>query len=282
MKRLPLLICLCLSFLLLLPLRAYAQPYTYTVTVYAGRQGSFVEGDPKVYSVSGLEYGEVFRFDYRSLVELPQGSKYEVYGIRESGKDNNTVSASAFYVTRDQEYVVAYRIPTDRVTYQVYFRESETELELMDPETYYGNDGDEVIVAFPYIEGYRPAALNGRWILHEGGNNDRVFYYTAIPVPSPQPSPEPEPEEPAPEETPEPEEIIEPTSPPEPTPVPEEILDLEGPRSPFTWKQPGEEGYETQMLIVCLGGTAVLAALVLLIFFLLRRKKKKAEEREKD
>ncbi len=311
----------CVLLLAVLSLQAFADEYTYTVTVYAGRQGEFTVGDdPKVYTVTGLKYGEIFRFNYREWVKVPENSKYTVRGIRESGQDNNTVSASAFYVTRDQEYVVAYQLPSNRVEYTVYFRESGTTRDLMPPEVYYGNDGDEVVVAFPYIDGYRPAALNGRWTLREGANNDRVFYYTAITVPTPvppqptqrpapvttarptpsqEPTQEPEeteepivpgpvepPPEPTPAPTPAPTPEPEPEPTPEPTIPPELILDMETPLIGRIFTRVDENGN------VVINPWAVAAAVVvclllgaglfLLILLLVRRKKKKEEEKKEE
>ena len=47
----------------------------------------------------------------REMFHLNENSKYYVKGIRLSGRDNNTVAQSAFLVSGDQDYVVAYGIP---------------------------------------------------------------------------------------------------------------------------------------------------------------------------
>ena len=45
--------------------------------------------------------------------------KYYVKGIRLAGRDNNTVSATTFRVTGDADYVVAYGIKGNLVSYTV-------------------------------------------------------------------------------------------------------------------------------------------------------------------
>ncbi len=107
---------------------AKAFSYTYTVSFSAGGQGSInggvqvrkASGNEASVSVSakgdkiivtGLEYGDVISCDAQGSVALNENSKYYVKGIRLSGRDNNTVAQSAFLVSGDQDYVVAYGIP---------------------------------------------------------------------------------------------------------------------------------------------------------------------------
>ncbi len=152
--------------------------YTYTVTFYTGNHGSFtgrnhisvdnsktaseyqVAGGGAEITVSGLKRNDVVSFDaaMEGAVELGDG-KYYVKGIRQSGRDNNTVATSAFRVEGDRDYVVAYGIRGDMTSYVVEYQDAEGNT-LAPSRTYYGNIGDKPVVAFLYIEGYEPQAYN--------------------------------------------------------------------------------------------------------------------------
>ena len=124
------------------PENAY-KGYEYTVRFLAGAQGSFSRDGIKVYSkgnstsgisktlspdgsvitVSGIPYGSRVSVDL-SCVSLSDGAKYYVKGIRESGMDNNTISATFFEVTSDLEYVVGYGLQADSVAYTVEYKDT--------------------------------------------------------------------------------------------------------------------------------------------------------------
>lgn len=156
---------------------ASAFSYTYTVSFYSGAQGSFggsgiqvrkasgnsaqtsVSTDGNKIIVSGLEYGDVISCDAQGSVTLNDNSKYYVKGIRLSGRDNNTVANSAFLVSGDQDYVVAYGIPGELAEYTVNYIDSAGN-KLADSRTYFGNVGDEPVIAYLYIDGYTPDSYN--------------------------------------------------------------------------------------------------------------------------
>ncbi len=156
---------------------AQAFSYTYTVSFSAGAQGSFdgnsiqvrkAAGNEAGVSVSsakdkivvtGLEYGDVISCDAQGSVGLNDNSKYYVKGIRLSGRDNNTVANSAFLVSGDQDYVVAYGIPGELAEYTVNYVDTNGN-KLADSRTYYGNVGDEPVIAYLYIDGYTPDSYN--------------------------------------------------------------------------------------------------------------------------
>ena len=73
---------------------------------------------------------------------LNENSKYYVKGIRLSGRDNNTVAQSAFLVSGDQDYVVAYGIPGELAEYTVNYVDTDGN-KLAESRSYYGNVGDE-------------------------------------------------------------------------------------------------------------------------------------------
>ena len=155
---------------------AKAFSYTYTVSFSAGGQGSInggvqvrkasgngalasvsVKGDKII--VTGLEYGDVISCDAQGSVALDENSKYYVKGIRLSGRDNNTVAQSAFLVSGDQDYVVAYGIPGELAEYTVNYVDTDGN-KLAESRTYYGNVGDEPVIAYLYIDGYIPDSYN--------------------------------------------------------------------------------------------------------------------------
>lgn len=152
-----LLLCV-LSLAMSVPaLAAEGEAYTYTVRIYSGQQGVIDGGEVKVYE--GLSYGERVIFNM-SEVALVDGSKYYVKGLRESGRDNNTVMENAsFMVTGDRDYVVAYGLLNDAVAYTIRYEDAEGNT-LAPSETYYGNVGDKPVIAYLYIEGYQPQAYN--------------------------------------------------------------------------------------------------------------------------
>lgn len=155
---------------------AKAFSYTYTVSFSAGGQGSInggvqvrkasgneasasvsAKGDKII--VTGLEYGDVISCDAQGSVALNENSKYYVKGIRLSGRDNNTVAQPAFLVSGDQDYVVAYGIPGELAEYTVNYVDTDGN-KLAESRTYYGNVGDEPVIAYLYIDGYIPDSYN--------------------------------------------------------------------------------------------------------------------------
>ena len=150
-----------------------AEEYTYTVTFLAGAQGTFSGNDDlsvtgEGYSivrtadkitVKGLKAGDVVSFNAQKpgTVTLAEDSKYYVKGVRKGGRDNDTVEASAFKVTEDKDYVVAYGIKGNLTSYTVNYVDANGNA-LAESATYYGNVGDKPVVAYRYIDGYLPQA----------------------------------------------------------------------------------------------------------------------------
>lgn len=157
---------------------AEKEEYTYTVRFLAGAQGTIDGEESVVYT--GLHYGDriVFR---QNRVQPGNDSKYYVRGIRESGKDNSTVTdAASFTVTGDADYVVAYGLRGDIVAYTVNYTDVNGN-ELAPSETYYGNVGDRPVVAFQYFDGWQPQAYNLTGTLQKNeGSNVFTFTYTRV------------------------------------------------------------------------------------------------------
>lgn len=183
------------------PVKVSAEEYTYQVTFYSGNQGSFdgteglsvnnqssgsaytVEETADAIIVSGLKRGDIVSFDVQAgAVELAQDSKYYLRGVRESGRDNNTVDSSAFRVDGDAEYVVAYGIRGNQTEYTVNYRDAEGN-ELAPSRTYYGNVGDKSVVAYLYLENYNPQTLALTKTLSDNeAENVFTFVYTQVPT----------------------------------------------------------------------------------------------------
>ncbi|WP_418752085.1 MucBP domain-containing protein [Frisingicoccus sp.] len=174
------------------------EKYTYMVTFYAGDKGTFTGAGVQVSSssgkaqvnvgstmitVTGLELGDRVGLSAASggAVTLNDGEKYYVKGIRKSGYDNNTVSASSFVVTGDEDYVVAYGIQGDMAAYTVNFQDAAGNT-LAPSETHYGNVGDKPVVAFLYVDGYVPDAYNlTKTLVSDESQNVFTFVYSPIP-----------------------------------------------------------------------------------------------------
>ena len=183
------------------PVKVSAEEYTYQVTFYSGNQGSFqgteglsvdnhssgsaymVEESGDAVTVSGLKRGDIVSFDVQAgAVELAQDSKYYLRGVRESGRDNDTVETSAFRVDGDAEYVVAYGIRGSQTGYTVNYQDAEGN-ELAPSRTYYGNVGDKPVVAYLYIENYNPQTLALTKTLSDNeAENVFTFVYTPVPT----------------------------------------------------------------------------------------------------
>lgn len=171
---------LCLLFTPAAPAKAAQSgtPYAYKVRIYAGRQGTISGGEVLVYD--SVAYGSQVMFN-QNQVQLFDNSKYYIKGLKKSGEDNSEAQQiPAFKVTEDQDYVVAYGILGDAVSYVINY-EDENGNTLAPSETYYGNVGDKPVIAYLYIEGYRPQAYNLTRTLSENAA-ENVFTFVYYPL----------------------------------------------------------------------------------------------------
>lgn len=152
-----------------------AEEYTYTITLSAGNKG-VITGSSSVTAY----YGESVSFDLSNITVTDD--KYYVKGIRLSGRDNDdaAVTAPAFNVTGDADYVVAYGIKGDQVGYTVNYQDEAGNV-LAPSSTFYGNIGDKPVVAYKYIENYVPQALAMTKTLSDN-EADNVFTFVYRPV----------------------------------------------------------------------------------------------------
>lgn len=174
--------CVVLTMILSLAGTALAkEEYTYTIRVYAGNQGT-IDG-AEYWEQSGLHYGDRVYFDV-ATVSVNDPSKYYVRGIKESGEDNDNLCAAAFVVNGDMDYSVAYGVYGNRATIIVKYVD-ETGKDLLDPTTFYANEGDKPIIAYRYIENMQPQAYNLTRTLKSGEN---VFTFVYQPIPEETPA----------------------------------------------------------------------------------------------
>ena len=156
------------------------EPYTYTLTLRMGKNGTVradaeaqirsmsggglgsasvtVDQAEGVITVSGLGYKDRVVFQAQALTDVPENGKYYAKGVRQSGHDDSNGIASC-EVTGDRDYVVAYGVRGDMVSYVVNYQDTEGNT-LAESNTYYGNVGDKPRMAYLYIEGYQPQAYN--------------------------------------------------------------------------------------------------------------------------
>lgn len=183
-----------------------AQSYegtTYSVTVYGGNQGT-VNGAESV-ELGPLAMGDTVDFS-GITVEVPADSKYYAKGIRLAGLDNvrsdknrdgkNTAGeltvmvaqvnaatgelAGSTTVTEDTDFVVAYGIMANRVSFTVTYTDTEGN-ELAEPQTFFGDIGDVPATAPVYIEGYVPdASLLTKTLVEDESQNVFPFVYTRL------------------------------------------------------------------------------------------------------
>ena len=158
----------------------------YTVRIFSGAQGTFNGGVTRIDMPAGqgvtLDLTEVL-----AGVEMLPGkdaagnaveSKYYAKGIRESGKDNDTIGA-VYQVTHDVDLVVAYAMKGGDVEYTVRYLKADTKEELLPSEHFYGNVGDKPVVAYKYIDGYVPQAYNlAKTLKEDAAQNVFTFLYT--------------------------------------------------------------------------------------------------------
>lgn len=167
----------------------FADDYTYTIRIYAGGQGTFADGSDEMI-IRAPQGTTIDLSDTINTIVMNPGTdaageeipnKYYAKGIRESGKDNNTLNTvigPVFCVTKDMDYVVAYAMKGGDVAYTVRYVKKDTEEELLPADTFYGNVGEKPVVAYKYISGFVPQAYSLAKTLQEDVSlNTFTFYY---------------------------------------------------------------------------------------------------------
>lgn len=169
--------------------------YTYTVRLNAGNQGELtgegitapsgasVQQEGGWLVVSGLKYGDTLYMIPQDAVKVTD-ARYDVRGVRRSGRDNSDATESTFTVASDRDYVIAYYVAGDRVAYTVNYLDADGNA-LRGSDTYYGKPGERQYVSARYVEGYQPNALNMVMTLSTNeAENVFNFRYTETPAPA--------------------------------------------------------------------------------------------------
>ena len=153
-----------------------AEPYTYKITLSAGNKGT-IGGQSKI-EQADLAAGSTVTFNLNDIQVTDD--KYYVKGIRLSGRDNDeALTAPAFTIDGDADYVVAYGIKGNMVAYTVNYQDASGNA-LAESQTFYGNIGDKPVVAYRYIENYIPDALALTKTLSDN-ESENVFTFTYTP-----------------------------------------------------------------------------------------------------
>ena len=137
-----------------------------------------ISEDKNVITILGLDYNDEIIFNPKNSVAIstPEGdyTKYYVKGVRRSGADAVSTK-SAFKVTQDDSYVIAYGVGSV-IPYTVSYKDTDGN-DLLATETFYAALGEEIYIPYRYISGYTPNAYN----IHCGSvkeNQAFVFTYT--------------------------------------------------------------------------------------------------------
>ena len=172
-------LALCVGIQAVAAQEAQADEYKYTVTLYAGN-GAIDGGDEVTIGTYG--YGQQAAVDVSKFEITPPDDRYYVKGVRLAGHDDSSVEAPVFTVKEDTQYVVAYGLKKDQTEYTVNYVDADGN-QLAESQTFKGNIGDKPVVAYHYIEGYQPNALNMTGTL-SGNKEANVFnfVYKAVPT----------------------------------------------------------------------------------------------------
>lgn len=156
--------------------RAAGDPYTYTVRLWAGNEGTVDGGEMGSITV---EYGKTITLS-KEFDAVSTNDKYYVKGYRVSGTDNMDGLVDAVTVNEDMDFVVAYGVKGDMVSYTLHFVEQGTGRVLANPITRHGRRGDKPVAAYEYVSGYRPLYRNITGTLGPEGTNDWTFEYVKL------------------------------------------------------------------------------------------------------
>ena len=151
--------------------------YKYRVEVYAGRQGRY---DGKKVWRKSFPPGSNIAIDVRDCKVI--NDKYYIRGFRVAGHDNDETTGyqtiTIDNLNSDVSYEVAYGIKGAMVQYTVEYVDEKGN-ELLDSETFYGMAGDKPVVAYRYVDGFMPHALNiGKTLSEDESQNVFTFKYS--------------------------------------------------------------------------------------------------------
>lgn len=159
---------------------SWAKEYRYKVKVYAGNQGHFSSG--KVWTEK-YKPGQRVYISAKKLGFKLDNKKYYVRGFRIAGHDNDETSGYQslnFRADADVSYEIAYGIKGAMVRYKVEYVDEDSN-KLRKDDEFLGMPGDKPVVAYRYVEGYRPQAYNmGKTLSENESENVFTFVYEKI------------------------------------------------------------------------------------------------------
>ena len=151
--------------------------YMYTIRLYAGNQGALTgkgisapSGSAKIEKITGkngqveqivvrgVKYGETVYINPDDAAKVTD-DRYYVRGIRRSGRDNSEAVESTKAVGADMDYVIAYGVKGEMISYTVNYQDASGNA-LLPSDTYHGNIGERQYVSARYVDGYQPQAYN--------------------------------------------------------------------------------------------------------------------------
>lgn len=156
-------------------LPAFAEDYQYTVRVFPGNRGT-LSADPVTVTVPKGGSVDLYSIATATVTD----KKYVQTGFRLSGTDTLLGNGVINGIAEDMDYVVAYGVEANTVSYTLKFVERNTGKELAKSKTFYGKVGDKPVAAYEYIEGYRPLYLNITGTLKADENNVWTFEYVPL------------------------------------------------------------------------------------------------------
>lgn len=165
--------------------------YKYKVTVYAGNYGSFDENAKSC--VFTVPYKGNLTIDPSALGFKVTNGRYYAKGLKLSGHDDYDadgdldllsagISPYSVEVTEDISLVMSYAMVGDMVDYTINYVDAAGNT-LSPSVSYYGMDGDSIVISYPYIEGFTPEPDGTEFVLDKEGTNVFNLVYSAIPVP---------------------------------------------------------------------------------------------------
>ena len=167
---------LALTVMAAMTIAAMADEYDYQVTVDGGLHGT-VAGGTDTFNYNDRD-DENKWFNPNNYEVTVTDSKYYFKGFHISGQEG--VLTGAMPITKDMDFVATYGIKGDMVKYTAEYVD-EAGAELAPSRTLYGNVGDEIVVAFVYVEGYEPDNPNITLTLDEDeDNNVATFVYHEV------------------------------------------------------------------------------------------------------
>ena len=183
MKKMKVLAGFLLTLILALGLTVAAYAYDYEVTVSSGSNGTVTNG-----SETGAQLKATVA--YNGLLTIgetagywgkPTDARYYFKGFHVSGQEDPVISSGDITIEKDTVLVATYGVVGQMVNYTVNYQDA-AGATLYPTETLIGNVGDTPVVAFRYVDGFRPRDLTLSQALDEDATKN-VFTFVYDPAP---------------------------------------------------------------------------------------------------